>query len=1133
MKATVRARDIIITEEEKLVAGSVNEYRIIFEFPEEWDGYSKEAVFRDQAGTMRAVVLSYDGEDLVAAIPHEVLADTGYIQVGVYGTKTNHLRPTVWSKMMQVFEGTEDADPSTPEEQTPWQAALTQMGEDVEDSHDNAETAEAYAVGKRGGVDVESTDPAYHNNSKYFAQQAASEAGDASGSAADAATAKTAAETAQGKAEDAQGAAETAQGKAEDAQDAAETAQGKAEDAQTAAETAQGAAEDAQAAAEAAQGLAETAQGAAEAAEDGAELWATGGSGGTASATNNAKYYSVQAAASAAEAEAAVASASAAYYYIDESLFENPTTTSSNAAEVINAALAAAQSNGNNYCVIPCGEYWLTETVYLVDGVILKGCGMDATTLKIADDCDIDAIRVSEPVSNSGIMDLTIDGNRIQNYSTFSNGHHGNAINIWLHYGIIERVRTNWVYKHSLMLNYDTGSGDDGLGFDQEHQNDMGNLNKVLWCDFRDSLLQGVMWGWRTMDSWMCYCNIGSHAANLYLEGGTSRFIGNHFDGDGDNGNGPEYNVYCADGCTAMVFVDNIFENTQKENIYFRKPSYSNKTRTITIANNIIRTCSKATNETYANIFISGYSSSVKAEQIVISGNQILNPNTNGNNGYAGIHLDLCKDVKISGNSYFNVGDDDVKLESTCENVVNDDDIPGIESDITEIEGDIGDLSDGLTATKGMLAPAYSTSATYAVGDHVTYNGGYYVCKTAITTAEAWTAAHWTQVTVGGEAADLKSAFDSVTEIVNLFKPEDGTVSGVTLANLSDGSFKLNGTAPGAGADFIGCVLSAGTYKMAISTVSGTGGTVAVRYYASAGDDTTVWSNGAEKTFAETMTVIVRAGKGTYTNLIKTVTITKTGSELTAVDKDARANLDTAVTSINGSISSLNTSVTALNEYKLPGNLMSKYNVFTCVDKTAVKIDEDSVVIAYGDSITYGSENEDNKSWVNILQEKYGFTLYKKAHTGGMYGHGRDEEYWISTQLAGTTDAQFEAATLVIFAAGTNDAAYETAYSDLKSYVQSAITYVRTKNADVPILFITPIKRGGTSQSDARDKIPYVSGIIENVALKNGCSVICGWDFPIPSVDQGEIEGFMGTGHVHPGPIGQQIYARSVLNAIL
>lgn len=40
--------------------------------------------------------------------------------------------------------------------------------------------------------------------------------------------------------------------------------------------------------------------------------------------------------------------------------------------------------------------------------------------------------------------------------------------------------------------------------------------------------------------------------------------------------------------------------------------------------------------------------------------------------------------------------------------------------------------------------PVYSTSSTYAVGDRVRYNYNTYECNTAITTAEAWTAAHWT-----------------------------------------------------------------------------------------------------------------------------------------------------------------------------------------------------------------------------------------------------------------------------------------------------------------------------------------------------------------------------------------------------
>lgn len=62
----------------------------------------------------------------------------------------------------------------------------------------------------------------------------------------------------------------------------------------------------------------------------------------------------------------------------------------------------------------------------------------------------------------------------------------------------------------------------------------------------------------------------------------------------------------------------------------------------------------------------------------------------------------------------------------------------------------------------GNFAGTYSTSATYAVGDYVLYNSQLYRCTTAISTAEAWTAAHWTAVKVGTELTVLKSAFDAV-----------------------------------------------------------------------------------------------------------------------------------------------------------------------------------------------------------------------------------------------------------------------------------------------------------------------------------------------------------------------------------
>ena len=68
------------------------------------------------------------------------------------------------------------------------------------------------------------------------------------------------------------------------------------------------------------------------------------------------------------------------------------------------------------------------------------------------------------------------------------------------------------------------------------------------------------------------------------------------------------------------------------------------------------------------------------------------------------------------------------------------------------------DAKAGIDAEHAMVANNYSSSATYAVGDYVYYNNTLYKCTTAITTAEAWTAAHWTVTKLAEDVGVLKSA---------------------------------------------------------------------------------------------------------------------------------------------------------------------------------------------------------------------------------------------------------------------------------------------------------------------------------------------------------------------------------------
>lgn len=60
------------------------------------------------------------------------------------------------------------------------------------------------------------------------------------------------------------------------------------------------------------------------------------------------------------------------------------------------------------------------------------------------------------------------------------------------------------------------------------------------------------------------------------------------------------------------------------------------------------------------------------------------------------------------------------------------------------------------------IAPEYDSTATYAVGDAVMHDGLRYECNTVISTAEAWTAAHWTETSVEDVIGDVETLLSAL-----------------------------------------------------------------------------------------------------------------------------------------------------------------------------------------------------------------------------------------------------------------------------------------------------------------------------------------------------------------------------------
>jgi hypothetical protein len=61
--------------------------------------------------------------------------------------------------------------------------------------------------------------------------------------------------------------------------------------------------------------------------------------------------------------------------------------------------------------------------------------------------------------------------------------------------------------------------------------------------------------------------------------------------------------------------------------------------------------------------------------------------------------------------------------------------------------------------------------------------------------------------------------------------------------------------------------------------------------------------------------------------------------------------------------------------------------------------------------------------------------------------------------------------------------------------------------------------------------LPVIAGIISNVALANGCNVINGFDFPLPTYAAGYVDD-MTQDALHPNAQGANVFARCIINAL-
>lgn len=128
------------------------------------------------------------------------------------------------------------------------------------------------------------------------------------------------------------------------------------------------------------------------------------------------------------------------------------------------------------------------------------------------------------------------------------------------------------------------------------------------------------------------------------------------------------------------------------------------------------------------------------------------------------LHLIYGAKAKPSEKPYATVNDSPEaitfswELSTTPVNVTGKKPTASLTIDSTKVDDD--DLAELENILYGVDAPTFSTTKTYAVGEYVTYTAEgstakVYKCTTAVTTAGAWSAANWTEVTNPGPRLPL------------------------------------------------------------------------------------------------------------------------------------------------------------------------------------------------------------------------------------------------------------------------------------------------------------------------------------------------------------------------------------------
>ncbi|MBF4461029.1 MULTISPECIES: glycosyl hydrolase family 28-related protein [unclassified Rathayibacter] len=257
----------------------------------------------------------------------------------------------------------------------------------------------------------------------------------------------------------------------------------------------------------------------------------------------------------------------------------------------IDAAIDAAVASFGGVVYFPRGIYRIAGSIGRASGlssVVFRGAGELSTRV--------------QSLTNAPVVSGAFTSCRLDNLILDANGLGSPCISAHLDKSVLDSLQLYGWTDYGMRLN------DGTFG-------DLGLLNRIQRCSIDQCTGTGIWASYRMIDSWIVENNVGASYADISVEGGPLRILGNHLDGS------PQLNIELR-GNRRITIANNIMEGARRQSLVYTMPPWLDEDLAqIQIVGNAISNGGKGAANTYPAIQILGVSPSARTAGFSVTGN--------------------------------------------------------------------------------------------------------------------------------------------------------------------------------------------------------------------------------------------------------------------------------------------------------------------------------------------------------------------------------------------------------------------------------------------------------------------------------------------------------------------------------